>query len=93
MGGYANDVTPISASGVTIDGTSTLEIVVPDASGMPDSQRLISTTGGVTIPDAVLNAAKASVSTQSNGKLRLVKVDGGKAIDLKVVKGMVISFK
>ena len=92
-GGYADGFTPLSASSVTIDNTSTLEIVVPNASGMPDSQRLISTTGGVTINDAVLNAARASVSAQSGGKLRLVKADGGKAIDLKVVKGLIISFK
>lgn len=91
-GGYADGFTPLSASSVTFDDTSAFEIVVPDASGMPDSQRLISTTGGITISDAVLGAAKSSVSAQSNGKLRLVKADGGKAIDLKVVKGLVIMF-
>jgi len=92
-GGYANDVTPISASSVTFDNTSTFNIVLPDMEGMPDSQRLISTTGGVTIPDAVLESAMASVAQQSGGNLRLVKADGGKAIDLKVVKGMIIMFK
>ena len=89
-GGYAADFTPITANSVTIDNTSSLDVIVPDVDGMPDCQRLISTSNGITIPDSVMVSARARVSLQSGGNLRLAKADGGKSIVLRAVKGLII---
>ncbi len=92
-GGHADGTVPISANAVTVDATSSLKVNIESLRGMSGNHTLISTANGITVPAAVLSAANAQLSAQSDGMAKLMLADGGKSLVLKVAKGMVVSFR
>ena len=92
-GRYAPGHVPLSAASISWDASSSLDVCIAAPHENPGQYVLASASGGITIPDAVLTAANASLSAQSNGRAKVVLKNGNKDLVLKVAKGLVISFR
>ena len=92
-GGYAVNHVPIMAETATFDGTVSLEITCQAGRLPSGTHTLISTTGGITVPAAVLAAANANLAVKSGGMAKLALANGNKDLVLKVARGMTVSIR
>ena len=92
-GAYAAGCVPLTARKLSLDTFSSLEIDYPQGRVAPGLRMLVSTTGGITLPEAVLAAANASLAAQSGGMARLALANGGNDLVMRIEKGMSVSFR
>ena len=90
---YAANHIPLSAASLTWDVSSSLDVRLAAPRAKPGRYVLVSTSGGITIPDAVLAAANGSLAEQSGGMAKVMLGNGGTDMILRVGKGFVVSFR